>query len=124
MQFPDRLKSLRQERGLTQTELAKQTELSSSTIAMYETGKREPNFETLELLADYFNADINYLLGKESVSTYCLTPKIAELAEKLKTDPYLIELLEKYTSLDARGKATIKVVLNHEYSSAHNNLTA
>ena len=32
---------------------------------MYENGEREPNFETLELIADTFNVDMNYLLGKK-----------------------------------------------------------
>ena len=36
---------------------------------MYEKGKREPDFETLELFADFFNVDMNYLLGKSDVST-------------------------------------------------------
>ena len=31
---------------------------------MYEAGHREPNFETLEILADYFNVDMNTLLNK------------------------------------------------------------
>ena len=31
---------------------------------MYERGEREPNFETLEVIADYFNVDMDYLLGK------------------------------------------------------------
>ena len=30
----------------------------------YETGKREPDFETLESIADYFNVDMNFLLGR------------------------------------------------------------
>jgi repressor LexA len=34
---------------------------------MYERGEREPNFETLEAIADVFNVDMNYLLGKTGV---------------------------------------------------------
>lgn len=36
---------------------------------MYETGKREPDFESLELLADYFNVDIDFLIGKSDKPT-------------------------------------------------------
>mgnify|MGYP006069860235 CR=1 FL=1 len=32
---------------------------------MYEVGKREPDFETLEAIADFFNVDMNFLLGKQ-----------------------------------------------------------
>lgn len=39
--------------------------VSRSAIGMYENGEREPNFETLELIADTFNVDMNYLLGKK-----------------------------------------------------------
>jgi transcriptional regulator with XRE-family HTH domain len=62
MPFNTRLKKLRQNKGITQDQLAKETGINRSTLGMYEAGKREPNFETLELLADYFNVDMNTLL--------------------------------------------------------------
>lgn len=43
--------------------------LSRSALAMYETGKRHPDFETLELFADFFNVDMNTLLGCSSAPT-------------------------------------------------------
>ena len=36
---------------------------------MYETGAREPDFETLEIIADFFNVDIDYLLGRTNQTT-------------------------------------------------------
>ena len=45
----------RQSRNMTQAQLAEALGLSASTIAMYETGKREPDMDTLEALADVFN---------------------------------------------------------------------
>lgn len=69
MKFNDRLKELRQSRKLTQEEFAQLTGLSRSAIGMYESGKREPNYETLEMLADFFNVDLNYLLGKSDANT-------------------------------------------------------
>lgn len=63
MKFNERLKSLRKARSLTQNELAHITKLSRSAIAAYETGAREPNFETLKMFADYFNVGTDYLLG-------------------------------------------------------------
>lgn len=68
--FQNILKSLRNTQGLTQEELAKQLKISRSTIGMYENGAREPDFETLELIADYFNVDIDYLLGRTTKTTY------------------------------------------------------
>lgn len=75
MKFKDILKSLRTEKGLSQTDLAKITGLTRSAIGMYEVGKREPNFETLEILADFFNVDMNTLLGKNSI-TNKLAPNV------------------------------------------------
>ena len=66
--FSDRLKLLRRERNLSQMELARQLGcVSKSSVNMYERGEREPSFETLEAIADYFNVDLDYLLGKSDV---------------------------------------------------------
>ena len=45
--FSNRLKTLRTDRHLTQEEVAIELGVSRSTLGMYETGKREPDFETL-----------------------------------------------------------------------------
>ena len=63
--FGDRLSALRKERGLTQDELAKRLEVTKSAISMYENGKRTPDYEILELIADYFNVDMDYLVGRK-----------------------------------------------------------
>lgn len=62
--FKDMLKYLRRRENLSQLELAEKLGVSKSTISMYEVGKREPDFETLEMIADFFNVDMNFLLGK------------------------------------------------------------
>lgn len=56
--FGVRLKYLRMQDNLTQTELGNALEIAKSTISMYESGKREPDFETIEKFADYFNVDM------------------------------------------------------------------
>lgn len=68
--FSERLKDLRNEKELTQRELARLLELSSSTIAMYETGQRMPDPETLQKLADFFNVTVDYLLGRTGIRNY------------------------------------------------------
>ena len=74
--FKDMLKYLRNREGLSQSELADKLGLGKSTISMYEVGKREPDFETLESIADLFNVDMNFLLGKkDSENEFSLTPK-------------------------------------------------
>lgn len=61
------IKNLRIERGITQEQLASLLKVSRSTIGMYETGSREPDFETLEAIADIFNVDMDYLMGRSTV---------------------------------------------------------
>ena len=72
--FQNILKSLRSSHGLTQEELSKNLKISRSTIGMYESGARQPDFETLELIADYINVDTDYLLGRTNKTTYNPTP--------------------------------------------------
>ena len=64
--FGERLKGLRNERGISQNELSKYIGVSKSSVNMYERGEREPGFETLEAIADFFNINMDYLLGRGS----------------------------------------------------------
>lgn len=68
--FQSILKTLRRSKGLTQDELAKRLKISRSTIGMYEKGAREPDFETLTLIADFFNVDVDFLLGRTDKTTF------------------------------------------------------
>lgn len=61
--FSDRFKQLRKERGLTQQGLATELGFTKSSVNMYERGEREPGLESLETIADFFNVDMDYLLG-------------------------------------------------------------
>lgn len=61
----NKIKELRKKNGLTQEELARETNLSQSNIGMIEGGKRIPGRKTLEILANFFNVTIDYLLGQE-----------------------------------------------------------
>lgn len=66
--FADRLRQLRNQSGLSQQSLASKLNcISKSSINMYERGEREPSLELLELIADFFNVDMDYLLGKSSI---------------------------------------------------------
>lgn len=75
MSFSETLKRLRLEKGLTQGDLAKYSGLKQSSIAMYETGKRNPKIDVLERLADFFNVDIDYLMGKTDKTTKVIVTK-------------------------------------------------
>ncbi len=64
MTFGKRLRILRKNRNLTQKELADRFNVGESTIGMYERDEREPSFEFVKQLADFFNVTTDYLLGR------------------------------------------------------------
>ena len=65
--FSDRLKLLRKEHELTQQALADRLGISKSSVNMYERGEREPGIQSLEAMADLFNVDMDYLIGKSGI---------------------------------------------------------
>lgn len=67
-EFKDMLKFFRMRANLSQSELAEKLGVAASTISMYEVGKREPDFETEEKIADFFNTDLNTLRGRDNES--------------------------------------------------------
>ena len=62
MAFGEILRALLEEREMTQKDLAKQLHLAPSTLGSYIQGVREPDFETLKLLARTFGVTTDYLL--------------------------------------------------------------
>jgi transcriptional regulator with XRE-family HTH domain len=65
MKFQNIIKELRSKEGITQTELSSETKIPKSTIAKYEHGQLEANYKRLNIIADFFNVSIDYLLGRE-----------------------------------------------------------
>ena len=95
--FKDMLKYLRNRDHLSQSELADKLGVAKSTISMYEVGKREPDFETLEAIADLFNVDMNFLLGKdgsENDDHYYLNEETRQIAQEAFENPELRTLFK------------------------------
>lgn len=61
----DRLKRLRNQRGLSQEELSKRLHLSRGTYAHYEINKRQPDYVTLQKIADFYGVTTDHLLGRD-----------------------------------------------------------
>lgn len=59
----NRIKEIRQEKKLSQKDLAKKLNISQQAISLYEKGDREPKLETWEKLADFFGVSVPYLQG-------------------------------------------------------------
>lgn len=63
--FAERLKELRNEKGLSQAQLAKATGLSRTALVYWETEQRVPNAKAIVILAKFFGVTTDYLLGVE-----------------------------------------------------------
>lgn len=63
----NRLRELREEKGLTQEELGKRLNLTKANISKYESEKLEPNIETITYLANFFETTADYILGRSNV---------------------------------------------------------
>ena len=74
----ERLKILRKNKGLTQTQVADAVELGRQAYAYYEKGERAPSPETLCKLADFFGVTVDELLGR--------TPQLFDDARVPKTE--------------------------------------
>lgn len=59
----NRIKELRKEKGLTQSDLAKLLNVSDRSVGFYENEKRDPDTNSLKILSDFFDVSIDYLLG-------------------------------------------------------------
>lgn len=118
--FQNIFKRLRSSSGLTQVEMAEKLGISRSTIGMYETGAREPDFETLEKIADFFNVDTDYLLGRteqttvlpETVGHYYLNDEARELAQFMFKNPEYKVLFDASRKVKKEDIAFVKEMID------------
>lgn len=64
--FPERLKYLRQEKGLKQSELATHLKVTKSAVSGWEVGRNQPNFDILIELSILFEVSVDYLIGRKN----------------------------------------------------------
>ncbi len=66
MDVKDRLRELREGKGLSQSDMAQLMGKAQSTVAKYETGKSQADYDTLEWYADHFNVSMDWIFGRVS----------------------------------------------------------
>ncbi len=71
----NRIRDLREDRDLRQSDLAEAVGIDQRTISNYETGKSNPDSEALIRLADFFNVSIDYLVGRIKQDFYSSAEK-------------------------------------------------
>lgn len=94
MTTADRIKELRKARHLTQTALADKCHTTKQAVSMWETGNAIPSRISLEALCDVFNVEMDYLMGRQSVTMRYLN------TEEL-------DIIDAYRSMDEKQKDVV-----------------
>lgn len=101
MTLGQRIKELREEKGMTQEELGKLVNVSKASFSKYEANAIEPNTITIIFLANFFNVSLDYLYGRTNYRKPILSKEDFE-ASLLSS-----EFAEKYAPLTAEQKKTL-----------------
>jgi len=67
----NRIRELRENMGLRQIDIARETGIDQKTLSNYETGKTNPDSYALIKLADFFGVSIDYLVGRWDSPNIC-----------------------------------------------------
>lgn len=84
----DRLKKVREKKGISKNEAAKRMGLSQPTYLRYESGERTPSIQVIKVMADVFNTSVSYLTGETD------SPEKDSFFVNKETNPELFTLLE------------------------------
>ncbi len=101
--FEDRLKRLREARGLGQKEVSNQLNLKIRTYSSYENNEREPNSEVLVAMSKFFGVSIDYLLGVDKLRIR------QDFSSNLKDNEYI----NKYIELNDISKNMVNCVIDY-----------
>ena len=84
----NRIRELRKSRGITMKQLGDVLGLAESTISQYENNKRQPDYETLLRIGEYFGVSVGYVLGAENEKPLVNEDEeLTEYLEMLKSRP-------------------------------------
>ena len=99
--FAENIKIYRKKRKMTQDELAKKLGVSRSAVGMWESGTREPDYDTLEKIADALYVNIESLIGREEYIKNLPWEKDNEFRDELRSNQDLRMLLSASSKLDS-----------------------
>ena len=117
MTMGERIKQLRKEKGMTQTDLAQTLNVTKGTVSTWETNSRVPGFETMNALSDLFQKSIDYIMGRSDDATP--TTQNEDDLEDLALSQVEADLTEyalKYARLDQYGRDAVEAIIRAEYN--------
>ncbi|MFB0845881.1 helix-turn-helix domain-containing protein [Paenibacillus oleatilyticus] len=79
----DKIALLREKHALTQEELSSKINISRASLSHYEKNRREPDYETVVKIADFFKVSIDYLLGRTEDPRVILEPEVRAFVDSL-----------------------------------------
>ena len=103
---PERLKNIREERGLNKAEAARQLGLSKMGYLRYETAARTPSWQTIVFMAQKLGVSPEYLTGASEV------PEPAEYLISRSDDPELFDLIKDM--IDTKSPARKRLLAYHQ----------
>lgn len=130
--YGQRIKEVREFKGMTQEELASRAEIELQALQCYEKNENQPNNEILFKIVDAFDMSLHdFLWDNLPNHTYSVTHFAFETNSEKPTLTYIdnnntakspndmtleeLKHIKKYRTLDAHGKKLVEIVLNEEY---------
>lgn len=84
----ERIKELREDKGINQLELSKILNVHKGSVSNWENNKRTPDAEMLTKIANFFNCSVDYLLGNTDIKNKLSTSKLFSGTGCLEVDPF------------------------------------
>lgn len=97
----NRIKELRNEKGLLQSDVAEYIGKSERIVGFYEKGERDPNTDTLIKLSELFDVSIDYILGKSDIRN----------SQKINLDDIDIAFASGIKGLNKENQETLKNIM-------------
>ena len=111
----ERIKQLRKENGLTQTDLAEKLGVTKGTVSTWETDSRRPGYDKLGQLCDLFDRSMGYVTGQSDIPGHSRITReeAVDLVLSIQEEE-LTEYALKYARLDEHGRRAVQAIIREE----------
>lgn len=113
MEFKDRLVQLRKSTNLLQTDMAKKIGVARATYGAYEQGTRQPDFETLQRIAQFFEVSTDFLLGNSVDSKQTILGKEIDVSQLNENQRLVLEWAMQQEALSFHSKEELSKILDN-----------